>query len=141
MTTSLPPTRARARTPDPALNTMALEHATFAKVVAAGPLGDGLKEGRSQTLVKEAQLQISRLVLLQGHELKPHSVNQHLVLQCLEGSLIFESMGRELRLHAGDLCHIAPGEPHAVKALTDASALLTLFGSHGHPSAPFGETP
>jgi quercetin dioxygenase-like cupin family protein len=119
---------------------MALEHATFAEVVAAGPLGDRLKEGRSETLVKEAELQISRLVFAQGHELKAHSVNLHLVFQCLEGRLIFQSMGREMTLQAGDLCHIGPGEPHAVKALSDASALLTLFGSHPRPSEPIGET-
>ena len=109
---------------------MAQPHATFGEVVAAGPLGVQLSEGRSQTLVRERELQISRLVLPGGHILKPHRVSQHLVFQCLEGQIIFETLGRKLTLNPGDLCHIGPNEDHAVLACTDSSALLTLFGTH-----------
>jgi quercetin dioxygenase-like cupin family protein len=120
---------------------MAQTHATFGEVVAAGPLGDQLSAGRSQTLVKEAAVQISRLVLPCGHYLKPHSVSLHLVFQCQEGEIVFETMGRKLTLNPGDLCHIRPGEEHAVSALKDSSALLTLFGVHTLPSDKSGENP
>jgi quercetin dioxygenase-like cupin family protein len=109
---------------------MAQVHATFGEVVAAGPLGAGLPVARSQTLVREHEVQISRLVLPNGHVLKPHRVSQHLVFQCLEGQIIFETLGRKLTLNAGDLCHIGPNQEHAVFARTDSSALLTLFGTH-----------
>ena len=109
---------------------MAQNHATFGEVVAAGPLGVQLSAGRSQTLVRERKLQISRLVLQSGHILKPHRVKQQLVFQCLEGEIIFETLGRKLTLKPGDLCHIGPNEEHAVLACTDSSALLTLFGTH-----------
>ena len=109
---------------------MAQPHATFGEVVAAGPLGVQLPAGRSQTLVRERELQISRLVLPGGHILKPHRVSQHLVFQCLEGQIVFETLGRKLTLNPGDLCHVGPDEEHAVLARTDSSALLTLFGAH-----------
>ena len=109
---------------------MAQTHATFGEVIAAGSLGEQWSAGRSQTLVREQELQISRLVLPRGHTLKPHSVSLHLVFQCLEGEILFETMGRQLTLRPGDLCHISPGQEHAVSALEDSSALLTLFGRH-----------
>ena len=118
---------------------MAQTHATFGEVIAAGPLGDQWSAGRSQTLVREGEVQISRLVLPAGHELKPHSVNLHVVFQCLEGAIVFETMGRQLMLKPGDLCHISPGEAHAVSALQDSSALLTLFGLRSPVSDESGE--
>jgi len=118
---------------------MAQTHATFGEVIAAGSLGDQWSAGRSQTLVREREVQISRLVMPRGHILKPHSVNQHLVFQCLEGAIVFESMGRKLTLNPGDLCHIRPSEEHAVSALKDSSALLTLFGLRSPVSDESGD--
>ncbi|MCB8748704.1 AraC family ligand binding domain-containing protein [Rhodoferax sp. U2-2l] len=118
---------------------MAQQHAATGQVIAAGPLGSQLSAAQSLTLVMDSDLQISRLVLAQGHYLKPHRVRQRLVIQCLEGQLVFETMGRVLTLTPGDLCHIAPEEEHAVRALTNASALLTLFGTHTDPSDNSGD--
>ena len=118
---------------------MAQTHATFGEVIAAGPLGDQWSAAKSQTLVRESDVQISRLVLPRGHILKPHCVNQHLVFQCLEGSIVFETMERKLTLNPGDLCHIRPGEEHAVSALKDSSALLTLFGLRSPVSDESGD--
>jgi quercetin dioxygenase-like cupin family protein len=118
---------------------MAQTHAAFGEVIAAGSLGDQWSDGRSQTLVREREVQISRLVLPRGHILKPHCVNQHLVFQCLEGSIVFVTMGRKLTLNPGDLCHIRPGEEHAVSALKDSSALLTLFGLRSPVSDESGD--
>ncbi|WP_180126814.1 cupin [Rhodoferax sp. BLA1] len=118
---------------------MAQPHASTGQVVAAGLLGPQLLGAQSTTLVMDSDLQISRLVLTKGHCLKPHRVRRRLVIQCLEGQLIFETMGRALTLSPGDLCHIAADEEHAVRALTDASALLTLFGTHTDSSDNSGE--
>jgi len=120
---------------------MAQPHATFGEVIAAGPLGAGWPAGQSLTLVREPDLQISRLVLPAGHHLKPHRVHQQLVIQCLEGQLVFEAMGRRLTLNPGDLCHIPPEETHAVHAIENSSALLTLINTHSNPSRQPGENP
>jgi quercetin dioxygenase-like cupin family protein len=118
---------------------MAQTHAAFGEVIAAGALGDQWAAGRSQTLVRDREVQISRLVLPRGHILKPHRVNLHLVFQCLEGEIVFETMGRQLTLNPGDLCHISPGEEHAVSALKDSTALLTLFGLRSPVSDESGD--
>ena len=120
---------------------MAQPHASFGEVIAAGPLGADWPLGHSLTLVRETDLHISRLVLPAGHRLKPHRVPQRLVIQCLEGRLVFETMGRPLVLNPGDLCHLPPDETHAVHALENSSALLTLIDTHANPSRPSGETP
>jgi quercetin dioxygenase-like cupin family protein len=120
---------------------MAQPHATFGQVIAAGPLGADWPAGQSLTLVREPDLQISRLVLPAGHQLKPHRVPQQLVIQCLEGQVVFETMGRQLTLNPGDLCHLPPDETHAVHAIENSSVLLTLINTHANPSRHFGETP
>ena len=120
---------------------MAQPHATFGQVIAAGPLGADWPEGQSLTLVREPDLQISRLVLPAGHLLKPHRVPQQLVIQCLEGRLVFDTLGRQLMLKPGDLCHLPPDETHAVHAIENSSALLILINTHANPSHQSGETP
>jgi quercetin dioxygenase-like cupin family protein len=120
---------------------MAQPHATAGEVIAAGPLGGDWSNGHSLTLVNERDLQISRLVLPVGHVLKPHRVHQQLIIQCLEGQLVFETMGRRLTLNPGDLCHLPPEETHAVHAIANSSALLTLISTHANPSSHSGETP
>jgi quercetin dioxygenase-like cupin family protein len=118
---------------------MALPHAAAAEVIAAGPLGAALAGARSQTLVRDRGLQIFRLVLTPGQVLPPHQVRDRMVIQCLDGSFAFETMGRRLTLRPGDLCHIPPEESHAVHALEACSALVTLFGVDTHESPATGE--
>ncbi len=107
---------------------MALKHAAAGVVVYAGPLGSGIAEAKTSTLVKVPGLHIFRLVLGPGERLAPHQVPQALVFQCLEGEMDFEAYGTARPMRAGDLCHIPPDEPHAVISATAASALVTLLG-------------
>ncbi|MBN9370379.1 cupin domain-containing protein [Hydrogenophaga sp. YM1] len=118
---------------------MALPHAAAAEVIAAGPLGPALAASSSRTLVRDRGLQIFRLVLTAGQVLAPHRVRDRMVIQCLEGRLEFDAMGRRLVLGAGDLCHIPPDEEHAVRAIEACSALVTLFGVDTHESPAPGE--
>jgi quercetin dioxygenase-like cupin family protein len=107
---------------------MALTHAAPGTVVHAGALGSRLVTEKTSTLVNEPGLQIFRLVLEAGQTLADHRVPTGLVIQCLEGEIAFRVYGSELRLQSGDLCHLPPGEPHAVRAFSAASALVTLYG-------------
>jgi quercetin dioxygenase-like cupin family protein len=118
---------------------MALEHAPAGTVVYAGALGPALPQARTATLVNEPGLQVFRLVMDEGKVMAEHLVPEHLVMQCLEGELVLHAHGRDLRLMPGDLCHLLPGEPHAVTATTATSALVTLVGqrspAHTRPTA------
>jgi quercetin dioxygenase-like cupin family protein len=47
-------------------------------------------------------------------------------LHGLQGCLVLQLRDRTLRLAPGDLVHLSAAEPHAVHALADSRALLTL---------------
>jgi quercetin dioxygenase-like cupin family protein len=80
----------------------------------------------SRTLLKTPY---SRTVLFgfdAGQELTEHTSTQHALIQVLTGECDFSLAGQPQRLKAGDLLYMPPGMPHAVKAGTRFSMLLTL---------------
>lgn len=113
---------------------MALIHTPAGAVFSARPLAAALGKASSYTLVRDPDLQIFRLVLQAGQSLHTHQVPERMVIQCIEGRFLFETMGRQLAMAPGDLCHIAAGEPHAVHAQEAASALVMLFAPHPTPT-------
>lgn len=115
---------------------MALPHTPAGAVFAASALAAIPAGQRSHTLVRDADLQIFQLVLHAGQTLHTHHVPDRMVIQCVEGRIVFETMGRRLDMQPGDLCHIACNEPHAVHAQESASALVFLFApdSNTHPT-------
>ena len=113
---------------------MALIHTPAGAVFSARPLAAALGKASSYTLVRDPDLQIFRLVLQAGQSLHRHQVPERMVIQCIEGRFLFETMGRQLAMAPGDFCHIAVGEPHAVHAQEAASALVMLFAPHPTPT-------
>lgn len=107
---------------------MALTHTPAGEVFSGRPLGEALGTTRTHTLVRDTDLQVIRLVLQAGQTLPEHRVPERLVIQCVEGSITFETQGKRLTLGPGELCHIAGGQAHAVHATQPASVLLFLFG-------------
>lgn len=72
----------------------------------------------------------SRVVLFgfaEGQELSEHTSTWHALVQVLSGSCEFSLAGEWRTLRAGDLLHMPPGMPHAVKAAGSFSMLLTLL--------------
>jgi len=47
-------------------------------------------------------------------------------VQCLEGRIEFTLPGAVHVMEAGDFIHLRGGEPHALRAVQDASALVTI---------------
>ena len=68
-----------------------------------------------------------RLVLQAGGGLPEHSVAGAISVQCLEGEAVVTTPSRTCRLGAGRLVVLGGGEPHAVRAVTDASLLVTVL--------------
>ena len=50
-----------------------------------------------------------------------------MTLQCLEGEAVLTTPARSCHLGAGRLVVLNGGEPHAVRAVTQASLLLTIL--------------
>ncbi|MBK6631397.1 MAG: cupin domain-containing protein [Betaproteobacteria bacterium] len=106
---------------------MAIPHATPGELIDIRPLGANLRQTSSSTLIREKHLEVFRLVLPAGKAASDHKAAGAITIQCLEGMVEFEAHGRTQTMQAGSLVYLADAEPHAVKALADASLLITVL--------------
>ncbi|HYN63352.1 MAG TPA: cupin domain-containing protein [Candidatus Limnocylindrales bacterium] len=106
---------------------MALQHSRVLDVIDISPLGDRLHQTVTSSLIKIPTLQLMRLVLQAGASMPEHSVQGAITVQCLEGEATLTTRSRTCQLCAGRLVVLEGGEPHAVRAVTDASLLVTIL--------------
>ncbi|MFA5607551.1 MAG: cupin domain-containing protein [Leucobacter sp.] len=66
-----------------------------------------------------------RLTFAAGQVMREHSTNVPLIVQMLEGELLFRIDGDELRLTRGSILHVEPGIMHELEAVTESHVLLT----------------
>jgi len=111
---------------------MALPHAQSGQIVSVRPLGDRLHEAVTTAILKAGQLEVMRVVLPVGKSMKEHQTPGEATVQCIEGVVEFasESNGTQ-QLHAGDFVHLGPRALHSLKAVQDASLLVTLCLQRG----------
>jgi quercetin dioxygenase-like cupin family protein len=105
---------------------MAQRHAKSGQVVSVRPLGDSLSGCQTTAVLKAEQLEIVRVVLTAGKTLREHRAPGEITIQCIEGRIALRTPDANQVLEAGDFIHLARGEPHALEAIVDASALVTL---------------
>lgn len=105
---------------------MALAHASPGQALDVRPLGPRLADAKTSALFKSEDLEILRLVLLAGRSFPQHKVPGEVTIHCLEGSLDIQLEARSVRLEAGTLLFLTRHTVHAVHAVTDASALVTI---------------
>jgi quercetin dioxygenase-like cupin family protein len=105
---------------------MAVPHAASGEVLDVRPLGEKLSGAQTTTLVKGAAIEVIRLVVPAGKEIAEHRAPGDITIQCLEGKVMLQTAGGERELTAGSLVYLAGAEPHAVRAVADASLLLTI---------------
>jgi quercetin dioxygenase-like cupin family protein len=80
----------------------------------------------SRTLLRTATTRMVLFGFAQDQELTEHTSTQEAVVQILSGECEFEIDGQPHHLKAGDLIFMPAGLPHAVRATTQFSMLLTL---------------
>jgi quercetin dioxygenase-like cupin family protein len=105
---------------------MAQEHAASGELVSVLPLGERLQGSKTTAILKADQLEIVRIVLRAGKGLAEHAAPGEITVQCIEGCIDFTIPGAVRRMRAGDLIHLRAGEAHALMAIEDSSALLTI---------------
>jgi len=105
---------------------MALQHSQPGQVIDVAPLGPRLQDGQTSALFKAGQLELARIVLRAGESMREHQAPGEITLQCLEGLLELSTPTGTQQLQPGQLIHLLKREPHALKALEDSSALLTM---------------
>jgi quercetin dioxygenase-like cupin family protein len=105
---------------------MALLHAISGQALDVRPFGARLPTEKTSALFKSRDLEVMRLVLLEGKSLPPHRVPGEITIHCLEGRLDVELGDSTVTLEAGGLVFLAGDTTHGVKALTNATALVTI---------------
>lgn len=105
---------------------MAIPHAAPGEAIDVRPLGDRLPREKTVALFKAKDLEVMRLVLQAGKSLPPHKVAGEITIQCIEGAIDVTAGGTSHLLRAGQLLFLSAHVVHAVSALEDASALVTV---------------
>lgn len=80
----------------------------------------------SRTLLRTGNSRVVLFGFAAGQELTEHTSTQHAIIQILSGECEFSLAGQPHRVKAGDLIYLPPNLPHALKAATQFSMLLTL---------------
>lgn len=106
---------------------MALPHATSGTVIDLRPLGEKCATFSSIALVKTAQLEVIRMTMPRGKTMPAHKVAGEITVQCLEGNIAFSVNDTVHNLLAGDMIFVAGDATHALEALADSSALITIL--------------
>ena len=81
----------------------------------------------SRQILKTATGRVVLFGFAAGQELTEHTSPHHALIQILSGECEFSLAGQPHPLKAGELLYMPPQLPHAVKATTPFSMLLTLM--------------
>jgi quercetin dioxygenase-like cupin family protein len=105
---------------------MAIRHATSGEVIDISPLGTGIGDAQTTTLLIGESLQFIRIVMAAGKTIAPHKVAGEVAIQCIEGCVDVREGRRNHELTAGSLIHLKGGEQHSLSAIDDSSLLVTI---------------
>ena len=83
----------------------------------------------SQALLTAPGLRVTLFRFTAGQEMSEHTSSARALVQILAGSGDFDYHGETRRLKQGDLLHLPPKLPHAVRAVEDMTMLLTQCDS------------
>ena len=106
---------------------MATPHARSGELLDVLPFAETFPLEQSIALVRSDHWEVFRMVLPEGKVVPAHKVGSVSLLQCLEGIVELTAAGKTQKMRAGHLVYLAPGEVHGLKALKDASVLVTML--------------
>ena len=105
---------------------MAIQHIESGEPVSVLPPASAPGDRQTVALFKTEELEVMRLVLPNGKTMPPHKVAGDITVQCLEGSISFNSDGKDQVLVAGDMLYLAGGVMHSLTGVEDACALVHI---------------
>ena len=106
---------------------MALQHAASGERIALERGEDDIANFTSIALAKTEHMELIRLVVPVDKPMPEHRVEGEMTLLCLQGEFAFDAHGRTIVLRPNEMVYLAGGEPHAIRANTDAVALMTIL--------------
>ena len=105
---------------------MAIKHAESGEVIDIRPLGEGLKDATTHALTKTDHLELIRMVLPAGKEIREHSAPKEITVHCIEGAIELRCHDTTQRLEAGRMLFLDAGVSHSLRAVEDSSVLVTM---------------
>lgn len=90
----------------------------------------------SRTVLSAGRSRVVLFGFAAGQELTEHASPARALVQMLSGRAEWTLAGEKRILGAGELLHLPPGLPHAVRALETFSMLLTLVRETDEASTP-----
>jgi quercetin dioxygenase-like cupin family protein len=106
---------------------MALQHAASGDKIALARGDDDIAYFTSVALAKTPYMELIRMVLPKERPMPVHKVDGEVTLQCLEGEIAVAAHGRSIALTPGEMLYLSGGVPHAISAVQDAVALMTIL--------------
>jgi quercetin dioxygenase-like cupin family protein len=106
---------------------MALQHAAPGDKILLSRSDDDIAHFTSVALAKTDHMELIRLVVPTEKPMPEHWVEGEVTLLCLEGEIVVDLRGRSTVLRPNEMLYLAAREPHAIRANTDAVALLTIL--------------
>lgn len=106
---------------------MALQHAVSGERIALQRGDDDIAHFTSVALVKTEHMELMRMVVPKERPIPEHRVEGEVTILCLEGELAIDAHGRTTALKPNEMVYLAGGEPHTIRALKDAVALMTIL--------------
>lgn len=115
---------------------MSTHRAASGELIDVRPYGDRLTGMASVAVVRDAHMEVMRLVLPAGKVLPEHFAYGPVTIQCVEGAVDLSIRDAVQPMRAGDLVYLAAQEPHALRATEDASLLVTMVLRPSSASRP-----
>lgn len=106
---------------------MAVPHAKSGDLVHALPVANNSEALTSETLIRDDNVEIFRLVLDAGTHMQEHKAAGAMLVQCLQGEAKFRAQDKEHMLTPGSMIYLRDAEPHEVATDVPAVLLITLF--------------
>ena len=106
---------------------MATRHANPGEIVDLDTWAGNQLGTHTQAIVKTDEMELISLFLPSGKEIPTHKVPGPITAHCIQGRAELTAMGSTQCIKSGQLLHLMPEEPHAVKAIEDTIILLTII--------------
>jgi quercetin dioxygenase-like cupin family protein len=102
-------------------------HINAGEIINLEKLRSDMNVGATHALARTEAMEVIRMALPEGKQIREHHVEGEITVQCLKGEVQFNIEGATHLLKPDDWLFLDGHTPHALKAEKDAVLLLTIL--------------